>query len=87
MFLKKYGVECSNTCTVNMGSKQYGVDHLNMEVNKFTVERKVYHLLNQSQFRISILVFLQGKLYRILANHRQVQSKFTLNEKHMTRKG
>ena len=43
----------------NMGSKQYGVDHLNMEINKFTVERKVYHRLNQSQFRISILVFFR----------------------------
>ena len=45
--------------TSNMGSKQYGVDHLNMEINKFTVERKVYHRLNQSQFRISILVFFR----------------------------
>ena len=45
--------------TYNMGSKQYGVDHLNMEINKFTVERKVYHRLNQSQFRISILVFFR----------------------------
>ena len=43
----------------NMGSKQYGVDHLNMEINKFTVERKVYHCLNQSQLRISILVFFR----------------------------
>ena len=43
----------------NMGSKQYGVDHLNMEINKFTVERKVYHRLNLSQFRISILVFFR----------------------------
>ena len=43
----------------NMGSKQYGVDHLNMEINKFTVERKVYHRFNQSQFRISILVFFR----------------------------
>ena len=43
----------------NMGSKQYGEDHLNMEINKFTVERKVYHRLNQSQFRISILVFFR----------------------------
>ena len=46
-------------CICNMGSKQYGVDHLNMEINKFTVERKVYHRLNQSQFRISILVFFR----------------------------
>ena len=49
-----------NVCfKFNMGSKQYGVDHLNMEINKFTVERKVYHRLNQSQFRISILVFFR----------------------------
>ena len=93
-----------------MGSKQYGVDHLNMEINKFTVERKVYRRLNQSQFRISILVFFsvnftgyqpitdrfrvnlllmrntwpgKGKLYRWLTNQRQVESKFTIREKHM----
>ena len=35
-------------CVINMGSKQYGVDHLNMEINRFTLERKVYHSLNQS---------------------------------------
>ena len=28
--------------TKNMESKQYGVDHLNMEINKFTLERKVF---------------------------------------------
>ena len=48
-----------NKAIENMGSKQYGVDHLNMEINKFTVERKVNHRLNQSQFRISILVFFR----------------------------
>ena len=70
-----------------MGSKQYGVDHLNMEINKFTVERKVLPSPQPITVQNFYSGFLQGKLYRILANHRQVQSKFTLNEKHMTRKG
>ena len=62
-FSQNVSQECSSSflssVSINMGSKQYGVDHLNMEINKFTVERKVYHRLNQSQFRISILVFFR----------------------------
>ena len=50
--------------TKNMGSKQYGVDHLNMEINKFTLERKVYHSLNQSECRTSVMIIFRVSFTR-----------------------
>ena len=50
--------------TNNMGSKQYGVDHLNMEINKFTLERKVYHSLNQSECRTSVMIIFRVNFTR-----------------------
>ena len=49
---------------INMGSKQYGVDHLNMEINKFTLERKVYHSLNQSECRTSVMIIFRVNFTR-----------------------
>ena len=48
----------------NMGSKQYGVDHLNMEINRFTLERKVYHSLNQSECRTSVMIIFRVNFTR-----------------------
>ena len=62
-----YGFEreiSKNKIATNMGSKQYGVDHLNMEINKFTLERKVYHSLNQSECRTSVMIIFRVNFTR-----------------------
>ena len=56
--------QLKSTITQNMGSKQYGVDHLNMEINKFTLERKVYHSLNQSECRTSVMIIFRVNFTR-----------------------
>ena len=65
-----------------MGSKQYGVDHLNMEINKFTVERKVYHRLDTVYIAVSTTVCLHN--YICTCTHAQLQkvlqSKFACKQ-------